>query len=183
VRQAVAASPDYISARLLLGQLLQKGAKTDEAIEQYREALRIDPLEKSAHISLADLCRTKSRPAESIEHLRYAVRLEPANEERRILLAWELATTGDARGANPAEALGWSQFPSKQTILEARRLDAQAAALARLGRYGQAVQEATKAAQFARAARQEDLAKSIDLRLHLYRASLPFVQPTNPAVR
>jgi Tfp pilus assembly protein PilF len=60
-----------------LGISLAKVGKTDEAIEQFREALRIDGDYQEAHCNLAILLLQVGRRDEAVAHLREALRLKP----------------------------------------------------------------------------------------------------------
>jgi protein O-mannosyl-transferase len=60
---------------------LAKAGKTDEAIEQFGEALRIDPDYQEAHYNLALLLLELDRRKEAVAQLREALRLNPADTE------------------------------------------------------------------------------------------------------
>ncbi|HMC23148.1 MAG TPA: tetratricopeptide repeat protein, partial [Thermoanaerobaculia bacterium] len=54
-REAVDRAPDHWRPRLLLGEALQDNGRREEAVEQYKAALRIRPSEPSAYMKLG-LC-------------------------------------------------------------------------------------------------------------------------------
>ena len=51
-RKAIAAHPDFIAARLYLADALQAQGKLDEAAQEYRQALAIEPDNYDAHNNL-----------------------------------------------------------------------------------------------------------------------------------
>ena len=63
--------------QLLYGQDAERGGRPDQAVVNYREALRLDPNLVAAHNNLANLLDDQGRPAEALEHYQAAVRLQP----------------------------------------------------------------------------------------------------------
>ena len=57
-------------------RLLELG-KFDEAIEQYRRALRIQPLDADTHYSLGELLQRRGRPDEAASEYRETLRINP----------------------------------------------------------------------------------------------------------
>jgi tetratricopeptide (TPR) repeat protein len=73
---AVALRPQSAGARLNLGYALEKGmGRLDEAIAEYREAIRINPNFAEAHTNLGRALRDKGQLDEAIAECREAVRL------------------------------------------------------------------------------------------------------------
>ena len=60
--------------------------KTDEAIEQFREVLRIDKNYQEAHVNLASLLLQLGRRDEAVAHLSEALRLKPDDAEVKAQL-------------------------------------------------------------------------------------------------
>jgi tetratricopeptide (TPR) repeat protein len=86
-REDVWASPNLppagARARTRYAKQLEKQGKVDEAAEQYRLALRSNPVYYSARRGLAQILVDQGRRAEAIELLRQAEELNPAFEQVR----------------------------------------------------------------------------------------------------
>jgi tetratricopeptide (TPR) repeat protein len=76
-----------------LGAALEKLGKSDEALEQFSEALQINGNYPEAHCNLGRMLAQRGRRDEAVAHLREAVRLKPGYEEARKQLR-ELGVTG-----------------------------------------------------------------------------------------
>jgi tetratricopeptide (TPR) repeat protein len=75
--RAVALAPDYLPARLRLGDVLLKANRTTEAAQAYAEALRRAPDNPYALLGLARCDLAASDWAKALEHLRTAVAKNP----------------------------------------------------------------------------------------------------------
>ena len=61
-----------------LGWVLRNKGRTDEAIQHYEEAIRLDPKQAGlAHFNLGEALDAKGRPDEAIQHYEEAIRLDP----------------------------------------------------------------------------------------------------------
>lgn len=100
-RQAVAANPNSLQARVNLGSALAQMGASKEAIEQYQEALRINPAHAAAHYNLGFLQAKLHQREQAIIHLQAALSAHPQDADARFLLAQVLLNSGRA-----AEALG-----------------------------------------------------------------------------
>ena len=69
-------------------------SRLDEAIEQYEQALRIDPVYVLAHHNLGRALKVRGRLDEAIVHMRRAIELDPKNVRARGELAAVLRATG-----------------------------------------------------------------------------------------
>jgi tetratricopeptide (TPR) repeat protein len=76
------------------GATLQKVGRIDEAVEQYRIALRFDPGYASAHVNLANALVAKSKLEEAQKHLQEALRLEPRSGDVHAGYAYLLERLG-----------------------------------------------------------------------------------------
>jgi len=76
-RNAVAVTKNNPTAHLNLGAALQSKGKTDEALAEYREALRLDPQMFEAANDVGKLLFDQGRPAEALDYCLTAVRLKP----------------------------------------------------------------------------------------------------------
>jgi hypothetical protein len=103
--------------------------------------------------------------------------LEAANN-----LAWILATHGDEKLREHAEALSLAQAVIKSRGAgQANVLDTLAAALAANDQFEQAAAIAEKAVELARTQKQTELADKIQSRLRLYRLAKPYREPVADA--
>jgi tetratricopeptide (TPR) repeat protein len=89
-RAAIAARPDDSYAHFSLGTVLSDQGKLEEAIAEYRAALRIQPDHADDHNALAWAQAKRVDPAlaaEALEHARKAVASEPRNGNWQNTLA------------------------------------------------------------------------------------------------
>ena len=90
---ALALNPDAETYNNLGGALLLKH-KPREALEKYREALRLDPEYAEAHVNIGLLLRTLDRSDEALQHFRLAAEYAPEYARARIVLANALVALG-----------------------------------------------------------------------------------------
>ncbi|MCY2931526.1 MAG: tetratricopeptide repeat protein [Planctomycetota bacterium] len=76
-RNAVEGWPGNYRAQNNLGDALRDLGRLDEAIEHFREALRIKPDCAQSHTNWGSVLRAKNRPEEAVEHYAQAVRIDP----------------------------------------------------------------------------------------------------------
>lgn len=74
-------TPDAPQARNMLGLELQSQGKLDQAISQYRHALRIKPNYVEAHNNLGIALQLQGKPDEAISHYRQALQIDPGYVE------------------------------------------------------------------------------------------------------
>ena len=98
-RQMVQETPDASGARLNLGNALQAAKQPDEAIEQYRAAIRLSPDYPEPRNKLAYLLLERNDFIGAAEQLRAVVRLEPNSAEARNDLALTLKKAGQLDSA------------------------------------------------------------------------------------
>ena len=60
-----------------LGNALRRQGKLDEAIAEYREAIRLQPDDHIGHYNLGDILRSQGKLDEAIAEYREAIRLQP----------------------------------------------------------------------------------------------------------
>jgi tetratricopeptide (TPR) repeat protein len=174
-RQAVQCKPDYAQALHNLGSLLRQQGNIDEALECYRRALEIDPRYASAHINLGLALYQQQRYAEALAHWREALRLQPDQIPVLNQIAWALATCPDdaVRDGKTAVTLAQQALQLAGTP-EPLLLDSLAAAHAEAGQFAEAISTAEQARQKASNQGRTALVHSLDGRLKLYRAGVPF---------
>ena len=68
-------------------------------IDQYREALRINPDYALAHNNLGNVLLGRGNPGEALQHFRDALRLDPSNAEAHYNVGSMLRARGDLAGA------------------------------------------------------------------------------------
>jgi len=91
---AVAKRPNSVYARNDLGLVLGEQGRLDEAISEYREALRIAPGYALAHYNLGFALTLQNKLDEAITHYSEALRLKPAFVKARTNLGIVLALQG-----------------------------------------------------------------------------------------
>ena len=69
--------PNNPRAHSNLGYILAHAGRTQEAIDQYEQALRIDPNYALAHNNLGNTLAREGRTQEAVEHLEQALRINP----------------------------------------------------------------------------------------------------------
>jgi tetratricopeptide (TPR) repeat protein len=93
-QDTVAKAPRNPSARNNLGCILTSVGRVAEAMEQYLEAVRLEPEHAITHNNLANALVDSQRLPEAIEHYEEAVRLEPDYAKAHNNLANTLTKTG-----------------------------------------------------------------------------------------
>jgi Tfp pilus assembly protein PilF len=100
LRQAVAADPQHVRARLDLALALQRTAQPFAAIEQFRQTVQVDPSSVEAHGGMAMALHQEGRTTEAISAYREALRLKPDAGELTSNLGLALL-----QGGKPDEAI------------------------------------------------------------------------------
>ncbi len=177
--------PDLVEAHNNLGLALTNAGRAPEAIAQYEAALRLEPDLVEAHNNLGVALADAGRTSEALAQYQEALRLKPDDAEAAEIynnLAWLEATYPEPRNRNGTDAIRLA----KQAILLFKRanprfLDTLAAAYAEIGQFSEAVSNAERALELARAGGNQALAEEIQARLALYRARQPFRQGPHAA--
>src|SRR5438552_16221325 len=79
------------------GVVLGQQGKPADAIEHFRQALRIQPENAETHNNWGVALTQQGKPAEAIEHFRRALRIQPENADAHNNLARALAQQDKAR--------------------------------------------------------------------------------------
>jgi len=138
-RQAVAAQPDSVPARVNLAAALAEAGDRNGAQEQLREVLKLAPGNGTAHFNLATLMALAGETAGAVVHFQEAVRIDPKDAAARSGLAQALEKAGrtdealsqyqTAMGLAPQDESGWlgaagllvrlGRFKEAKDVLEA----------------------------------------------------------------
>jgi tetratricopeptide (TPR) repeat protein len=126
LQTAVATAPDLAPAHIALADALLDGKRGEQALEQYRKAINLDPRSAAAHVAYATglrklICaeRADGFDAEAARrlmdhHFREALKLAPADAGVHAGYAMGLRDTGDLDGAM-AQFLAATQIDQRQS--------------------------------------------------------------------
>ncbi len=95
MRRRLEKYPADFVAHYNLGALEQERGKLEQALTDYRAALRIEPESATARNSLAAVLMSKDQLPEAIEQLRAILKTDPSYANARYNLARSLAESGD----------------------------------------------------------------------------------------
>ena len=98
-RDTLAKNPDAWIAHINLANILSKRDEVADAVDHYKQALRLKPDEAFAHHNCAAALVMLDRFAEAAEHGRAAVQLEPRWPNAHLTLAIALALSNEPREA------------------------------------------------------------------------------------
>jgi tetratricopeptide (TPR) repeat protein len=96
---------DAVVAHSNRGNALNALGDADGAIEEYRNALRLDPNHANSHTNLARALASRGQFGEAIEAYENALRTAPNQRFALNELAWLRATCSDESLRNPGEAV------------------------------------------------------------------------------
>jgi protein O-GlcNAc transferase len=99
LRQALLSRPDDAELRCNLAIFLQNSGQIEEAAEQYRRAVEIDPRMRRAWYNLGCLLNAEDREAEAVPCFRKSIALDPAHAPTHHNLGQSLFNLGDTDGA------------------------------------------------------------------------------------
>ncbi len=150
--------------------------RTDEAIQQWEEALTLLPTDAAAHGALADALRVQGDLVGAVQHYHAAINNGAKNPDWETELAWLTATRPQATVADIQPMVALAKDACEQTkYQQAAPLDAYAACLARIGEWDEATTIAQQAVAQANAAHLPQVAQGIQKRLARYQKCTPFV--------
>jgi spermidine synthase len=86
--------PESADLHNLLGIALASSGKIDEAVAEFREALRLDPAAAATHWHLGAALAGRGERAQALDHLQRSVELDPGNAEAQNDLGLMLALQG-----------------------------------------------------------------------------------------
>ncbi|HEX6884360.1 MAG TPA: tetratricopeptide repeat protein, partial [Planctomycetota bacterium] len=169
--RATELAPALAGPRLNRARVLGALGRRSEAEAELAAAVAAEPDLAEAHAQLGWLLVEEGRDAEALPHLRRAHELAPEHLAIANNLAWVLATSATVADAAAARALAERLVDSSRGQQPAH-LETLAAALARLGRFEEAVPWQARALECVPAAARGPLAE----RLALYRSGRPYVR-------
>jgi len=86
-----------------LGIILSEGGRRDEAVAEFREAVKINPRDSNAHYRLARLYRSMGKTAEAKIEFDKASSLNKAEDERLLKILSTIPSTQQTTGSPPGK--------------------------------------------------------------------------------
>ena len=173
--------PNYAIAHNNLSNALRKIGKVEDAISHYRQAIELNPNFLEARVNLGMMLGGLGRTEEAIIHYQKVLEIEHGHViTTRIAynkLAWIRATHSDPRFRDGAQAVALARQAAKLLPNDPDMLDTLAAAYAEAGQFSEALKIARQALEWARKQNNQALVESIDTRVQLYEADIPFHEP------
>ena len=186
-QESIRLKPTYTDAHFNLGVALFNKGQTDEAISQYQEAIRLKPDYADSHYNLGVALFKKGQIAEAMGQYQEAVRLKPdygpayinfCNTIALNNLAWELATSPDAKIRDGTRAVELAESACEQTHYRMTiMVGTLAAAYAEAGRFDDAIATGQKACALASELGETNLLKRNQELVALYLAHQPYHEP------
>jgi tetratricopeptide (TPR) repeat protein len=99
LRQASQIAPDFLAARMLLGQVLMERSKFLDAIDTFQTATRLAPGRADVWGALGNACGRASNVEESAQAFAKSVSIDPDSANAQMGYAHVLKTLGDQAGA------------------------------------------------------------------------------------
>jgi tetratricopeptide (TPR) repeat protein len=153
--------------------------QADEAIAYYKTSLAIRPNDAIVQGNLGNALFRKRQLNEAVVHYRKALEINPDNTHLLNILARVLAASPDASIRNGAEAVELAQRADRLSGgKNPRIITTLAAADAEAGQFPEAVMTAQRALELAAAQTNAALVETLRLQIGLYRANLPFRDPS-----
>ncbi|MGA2241532.1 MAG: tetratricopeptide repeat protein [Verrucomicrobiota bacterium] len=185
-RWAVLLNPSLPSLHNGAGIVLAELRRFDEAMRQFKEATRLDPTYPWAHLEIGRMRLKQGRDAEAIDEFRAALRIDPNNFQILAYTAHVLSADENPQIRDGRTAL---VLAIKAKLLTGETqpyvLDALGMACAETGNFTNALEEAQRAIDLARAAKMKKL-EPLQQRLELYKNHRPWRESflaTNPPAK
>jgi protein O-GlcNAc transferase len=128
-QRAVAATPEDPALADTLGAFQAQRQEWNDAVSQFREAIRLDPTFGEAHLHLGVALMTLQRSSEAVQELTTAAELRPQSVLTQVELAKALVASGEIAKAVPwlhrALALNPSSLETKYQLALALQADGQ----------------------------------------------------------
>jgi tetratricopeptide (TPR) repeat protein len=177
-RQAVAATPDSVTAHVNLGAALTQTGDLNEAVEQFEATLRLDPNNTTAHYNLAVLLVRENKHQQAIVHLQVVSSIDPNDFGAMAMLITLLAASPqyELRDGERALKLAQSLYEATGSLQHGALV---ALALSELGRCSEAADWQRKLIDTATRQRREDLLTKLKTDLQRYENVRP-CRPLEP---
>jgi len=171
--------PDKALSYAYLAKLYEDDKKLGKAAIFYSKSLQIKPNDASVHEALANTLRRQGQIRESIAEYRKALLFNPNLGGALNSLGWILATIGDPKVRDSAEAVKLAERACKLTNYKnPYTLDTLGAAYAAGGRFSDAASVAEKALQLMSDSEgKADRIEAMQQRLRLYQSGKMYVKP------
>ena len=173
-REAIRLDDQNSNVHNNLGIALAAQGKFEEAIGHYREAIRLRDDNDEAHRRLGALLVWLGRVEEAIAEYEEVLRIRPDDAMTLNDIAWIRSTHPDPRFRDGAEAARLARRAVELSPDHPDFWDTLAAAYAEAGWFPQAGEAARKAVELAERQGKQALAESMEARLRLYEAGMPF---------
>jgi tetratricopeptide (TPR) repeat protein len=169
--EVVRLRPDDADAHYKLGIALASQGKSQDAIRHFSQAVQFKPDLIEARYNLGVALARDGKLNKATEQWLQIIRISPDNAEVHYMLANAMAALGKLDEAIRHYSKAIQLKPEIDTSV--RLHDLLGMNYAKAGRFQQAVQSARKAADLARAAGDEALARQIERRVELYKQNKP----------
>jgi protein O-mannosyl-transferase len=174
-RRALALDPDAPKIYHNFALARAREGKISEAIPLWQKAIELKPDYTAAHFGLAQALLLARNDRQAIAEFKAALATAPDRVDILANLAWVLATNSVPEFRDGAQALRLAQRACElSNNNDALALDSLAAALARVGQFQPAVQNAHLAAEVAARQNLTELSPQIARRISLYEKGEPY---------
>ncbi len=163
------------TGRIYLSEVLLRLGQTDDAIEQLREVVRMQPDASRIWMRLGELYEGDGNEQAALEAYRRAEQLLGSDPRVQTRIAWILATASEPSLLDGVQALRLADEAARRTKRsQPDVLDALAAAYARLGRFDEAAESAIEALELLSGAQNGAQREAIQARIETYRQDQPY---------
>jgi len=170
-------NPNSAEVHFNLGKLFSEQGNPQKAVEHYSRAIELKPDFEDAYHNRAFSLNKLRHFAEAIRDLKEGLQNCPESLKLANHLAWLLATSPEKELRDGNESIELAQKACLATDNQNPLfLDTLAAANAASGNFARASDIARKALAIAREKGNEDLARTIELRLRLYNDKRPYIE-------
>lgn len=173
-QKAVDLAPHEAGLWFNLATLQAQAQQFDQAAQAARRAVELNPEWSAPRLLLAHALTESGSYHDAWRVSQEALRRFQSDPRVLLSVTWLLATCPDDSIRDGARALQLARAAERRMSRNARLCDTLAAALAELGDFQQAVQQATEAVRLAEKSGQSELARRIARRLEGYRAGQPY---------